>query len=1201
MHRKSKKVTEQRRTSVLTRRTLTIILVSFCGIALVANGALFSKDTSKTQAATQEPDISPEAMAQIEALLREKASRTQTEQKMDTQLLYELKMDRGETIADGVQSLETDVQVSDDGKAVVDITAQVSAGLLTQLEGNGAEIINTVPERNSIRAAVPITSIEAIAALSDVKFVQPRQDAMTSGIRQPRNAGTANGKSSATAESRFSRAARVQHLLQSALPGGVGNVAGSFPPTGVGSQTTEGDATHRAFSARGTFHADGTGIKIGVLSDGVTNLAASQALGDLGPVTVLAGQAGSGDEGTAMLEIVHDIAPGAQLFFATAFTSITSFAQNIRNLRLAGCDIIIDDVFYFVETPFQDGQLAPTNTNGGVVIQAVNDVTAAGALYFSSAGNSGNLNDGTSGVWEGDFVDGGPVVNPILPIEGPAARLHSFGTQTFNVLTAAGSVNNLYWSDPLGGSANDYDLFRLNAAGTVVQAAALNVQNGTQDPYEQISAGAAGARLVIVKFSGAGRYLHLNTNRGRLSIATAGQTHGHAAAADAFSCAATPARLPFGAPPNPVGPFPNPFGPTNQTELFTSDGPRRVFFQSNGTAYTPGNFSATGGILRQKPDITAADGTAVTGVGGFPNPFYGTSAAAPHAGAIAGLLKSANPAFTPAQIRAALLSSAIDIEAAGTDRDSGAGIVMAYNAFQALGVTGTADIEFASVNANEDPGNGNGSIDAGEGARVDIQLQNLGVADATSITATLTTSTPGVTIHLPSTSPYPDLTVGSSSFNLTPFRFTLASNAPCPLLVSFTLTVNYAGGPSPKVLNFTVQTGNTMTINSTLDGTAPSLPSGFTTAITGTQLGRLNRFAPPSSCGVLKPNPGLFTAVGVRAFDAYTFTACTNSCVTINTTNAVNSINLFTVVYNGVFNPASLTTNYLADPGNSSPGVPFSFNVVAGQTYTIVVHEVNPASAIGLNYSINILGCMVNCQTPNQVPVAKVKNVTVSADENCEADASIDDGSFDPDGNPVTITQSPAGPYPLGTTNVLLTITDSFGATSQASATVTVEDSTALAPANVWIGLKNSDDVGTKFDLLAELFKNGTLIGSGQLNDVPGGSSGFNNAHLRTIPLNVIASETFCGGGTLSFRLSVRVAASSGHRSGTARLWFNDAQANSNFGATVKSISNNYYLLDLSMLGTAPGPGPKKTSDVLVNRNGGNPFKPFGTWSITIP
>src|SRR5262245_9054562 len=155
-----------------------------------------------------------------------------------------------------------------------------------------------------------------------------------------------------------------------------------------------------------------------------------------------------------MLEIVHDLAPGAQLYFATAFTSITSFAQNIRDLRAAGCDIIVDDVFYFVETPFQDGQ-APSvisNRNGGVVIQAVNDVTASGALYFSSAGNSGNLNDGTSGVWEGDFNDGGPTGAPL-----PAGSVHNFGGQNFDLLTVAntGAPISLYWSDPLGGSAND--------------------------------------------------------------------------------------------------------------------------------------------------------------------------------------------------------------------------------------------------------------------------------------------------------------------------------------------------------------------------------------------------------------------------------------------------------------------------------------------------------------------------------------------------------------------------------------------------------------------------------------------------------------------------------------------------------------------------------------------------------------------------
>ena len=80
--------------------------------------------------------------------------------------------------------------------------------------------------------------------------------------------------------------------------------------------------------------------------------------------------------------------------------------------------------------------------------------------------------------------------------------------------------------------------------------------------------------------------------------------------------------------------------------------------------------------------------------------------------------------------------------------------------------------------------------------------------------------------------------------------------------------------------------------------------------------------------------------------------------------------------------------------------------------------------------------------TPNRAPVAKCKNVTVAAGPSCTANASVNDGSFDPDGDTITTSQSPAGPYPLGTTSVTLTVTDSFGASSQCTATVTVVDTT---------------------------------------------------------------------------------------------------------------------------------------------------------------
>ena len=138
--------------------------------------------------------------------------------------------------------------------------------------------------------------------------------------------------------------------------------------------------------------------------------------------------------------------------------------------------------------------------------------------------------------------------------------------------------------------------------------------------------------------------------------------------------------------------------------------------------------------------------------------------------------------------------------------------------------------------------------------------------------------------------------------------------------------------------------------------------------------------------------------------------------------------------------------------------------------------------------------------------------------------------------------------------------------------------------------------MGTKFDLLAEVLKNGAVVGSGQLNSVSGGSSGFNNAVLDTINLVLSGVVAINPGDTLSLRLSVRVA-SIGHRSGTARLWFNDAAANSRFSATIAGATNSYFLRNGSMLAITAGAGPKSTIDVFVDRAvGGNPFKPFGTW-----
>jgi hypothetical protein len=159
---------------------------------------------------------------------------------------------------------------------------------------------------------------------------------------------------------------------------------------------------------------------------------------------------------------------------------------------------------------------------------------------------------------------------------------------------------------------------------------------------------------------------------------------------------------------------------------------------------------------------------------------------------------------------------------------------------------------------------------------------------------------------------------------------------------------------------------------------------------------------------------------------------------------------------------------------------------------------------------------------------------------------------------------------------------------------------TALSPARVWIGLKNSDDVGTRFDLLAEVYKGNELISSGQVNSVPGGSSGFNNAKLDTIPFSAFAPVNAPSGSQLKLKLYVRnTCTGPTHNSGTARLWFNDSAADSRFDATINSTTSDYFLRDGFLLTTAVGPGPKKTIDVAAG-SPCSPFKPFGTWTAVL-
>lgn len=716
-------------------------------------------------------DLDGRAAAQIAALQRLKGSLSKAERKLDSRLAVTLERREGRSIA---PRASTGVRVSKSGATEVDVRAPVTGDLLDRLKGIGAVIDHASRRVDSVRASIPLDALKDVARWKDVVAVDVAAEAITH-----------------------------QTVV------------------------SEGDKAHAADLARTRRRVAGTGVKLCALSDGVDSLATSQAAGELPTVDVLPGQAGDGDEGTAMLEILHDLAPKAELGFATAFESDASFADNIRALRFqGGCDVIVDDVLYFNEHPFQDGPIA----------QSVNAVTADGALFFSSAGNEGNTLDGTAANYEGDFADSGRGVGKF------AGAAHDFdpgpAVQVFEPISPQSSAQipvTLFWADPLGGAANDYDLYLFDANSNVVSFS-QDVQDGNDDPYEILGTptfGGSGLRLAVVKFRGADRYFQLSalgsrfksSPDGLVAFTTPGVLRGHAAAVDAFATAAAPAAepLPFdlepGDPPNPAGPFENPFTRSQLPERFTSDGPRRVFFRPDGTPITPGDFSSTGGTVRAKPDITAADGVN-TSVEDFA-PFFGTSAAAPHAAAIAGLVLSGNPGFTTADVRQAFTATALDLVPAGVDDRTGAGIIRADRVLAYTGSTPEPLVRAGAPTVTPLEGDGDAYLEPGETANLALPVSNTGDGTATGINVTVDSDDARATIT-PRARSYGNLAANETRTR--DFRLALAPGYPRGKRFSLGVRVTFVGRLSPTTASFPIASGEPASDPTVFAYTGAALP-----------------------------------------------------------------------------------------------------------------------------------------------------------------------------------------------------------------------------------------------------------------------------------------------------------------------------------------------------------------------------------------
>ncbi len=610
--------------------------------------------------------LTPQVSSQIQALLADKATWTPAQRKMESSLIYTSRTASGLAPATGFNEalpVSMTVPLGEAGTVKIEIRATVDAALLNQIAQLGGVVESSLPQYRTVVATMPLVNVETLAGNGNVSSIMlarnPQNNGPVGGIRPPFAA----------------RTAKVRSALSNALGSKGGSSWNMIPRLGVGLLPGLGGTVSQAVVAHGANIVQsagiiGTGVKVCVISDGVTTLPTRVLANELPPVQILpTGQAGSsGDEGTAMLELVADMAPGASLGFSTGIGGKAQMAQNILNLRsVLSCDIIVDDLTYFAESAFQDD----------VIANAVNTVVAAGAMYFSSAANSGHLTGGQSGTWQGDFSNGGAA--PAILADGATSTVNLFAPgQPFNTATTTASIITMHWADPLGASGNDYDFCVTNPAGTALVGCSTTRQTGTQDAFEGLSCSScitAGSRIYIVNFLGtaAPRALRLDSNRSRLSIATNGSTFGHNATSGAVTVASIS---------NAFTPISGrKFLSTDTIATYSSDGPRKLFLNPTpATTYITAGCSTFGcagggGTLLSKVDIAAADCNSTT-TPGF-STFCGTSAAAPQAAAIAALIKSAPVSLTGPQILAKMKATAIDNMAPGVDVDSGSGIVMA--------------------------------------------------------------------------------------------------------------------------------------------------------------------------------------------------------------------------------------------------------------------------------------------------------------------------------------------------------------------------------------------------------------------------------------------------------------------------------------------------------------------------------------------
>jgi hypothetical protein len=321
-------------------------------------------------------------------------------------------------------------------------------------------------------------------------------------------------------------------------------------------------------------------------------------------------------------------------------------------------------------------------------------------------------------------------------------------------------------------------------------------------------------------------------------------------------------------------------------------------------------------------------------------------------------------------------------------------------------MSGSSNLQSNGVTIDDSfTGDNDGIISRDECAYVNLGVKNNGCASETAISATLTTTTSGVTV-VDGSATYPNMVIDASGTNSVPFKIKTSSSFVCGTEIALALNLTYASGN--KTINVVLPSCRN-------DGPSQTIPTSSLTTSDLTQADRLGRDGLPSTCsGKASPGGGF---AGTKYYKTFTFNNSSGgpACFTVTINAALGGAgDIESAAYLGAYNPASLDLNYLGDSGITGLGTTvgsasYSFTVPAQSNFVVVVNTTGTTTSS--QFSGTVSGFVNNTAGPGACPSGS-PTPTATATATPTATATATPGGASPTPTPTPTPSSTPTPTP---------------------------------------------------------------------------------------------------------------------------------------------------------------------------------------------